>query len=132
MRWDSLRGTVPSYFLLFKGFVTIHGLAGSLRSFRTQARWRRIPRKRGQGIRKLTPKNVRVHRESALHLALSKEWISRTSLTAPKIVCFVIRFHPACCVLVVQTHKNAIHHWFRCTRNPLRRHFFFFAIRRPA
>ena len=28
MRWDSLRGTVPSYFLLFKGFVTIHGLVG--------------------------------------------------------------------------------------------------------
>ena len=48
-------------------------------------RGKRISRKRGQGIRKLTPKNVRVHRESALHLALSKEWISRTSLTAPKL-----------------------------------------------
>ena len=97
-------------FCVFGAYSSNHGLWGRSRPSRTQAGGKRIPRKRGQGIRKLTPKNVRVHRESALHLALSKEWIFRTSLTAPQIVCFVIRFHPACCILTVQTHKNTIHH----------------------
>ena len=73
------------FFLPPADCVLNHGLCRRLRSFRTQVGWKRISRKRGQGIRKLTPKNVRVHRESALHLALSKEWISRTSLNAPKL-----------------------------------------------
>ena len=78
------RDCVGSLFC-FADIWQITVLTERLRSFRTQAGWKRISRKRGQGIRKLTPKNVRVHRESALHLALSKEWISRTSLTAPKL-----------------------------------------------
>ncbi len=59
--------------------------SGEIASIPYASRGKRISRKRGQGIQKLTPKNVRIHRESALHLALSKEWIFRTSLTAPKL-----------------------------------------------
>ncbi len=83
--FTKLKVIVKSDEILLYNLLEYSGLAGSLLSFRTQAGWKRISRKRGQGIRKLTPKNVRVHRESALHLALSKEWISRTSLTAPKL-----------------------------------------------
>ena len=61
--------------LVWRAVVFI-SYAGRVETYLTQT---------GQGIRKLTPKNVRVHRESALHLALSKEWISRTSLNAPKL-----------------------------------------------